>query len=148
MRPEAVTWMRLVRVHETVSREMEARLRPFGLSVAQFDILAHVGAVEGRSQQAVAAALLTTKGNMCQLLDRMEIAGLVRRQRQGRSKRLYLTESGRDLWREVVPAHEAWLAERLAVLGPGDLALLGRVLRRLDHGLAGRPLRTDEGGLG
>ena len=138
MRPEAASWMRLARVYGALTHAMGEHLREFGLSPAQFDVLAHVGAAEGRTQQELADALLTTKGNVCQLLDRMEATGLLRREREGRVNRLFLTAAGRRVWREVVPAHEAWLAERFAVLEPGERAVLARILRRLDHGLAGR----------
>lgn len=135
MRPEAATWMRLARVYGKFDRGMAEQLRGWGLSPAQFDVLAHVGAAEGRTQQELADALLTTKGNVCHLLDRMEAAGLLRRAHDGRANRLFLTEAGRRLWDQVVPAHEAWIADRFGILSPEERAMLGRVLRRLDQRL-------------
>ena len=38
-------------------------------------MLAKVGSTEGISQQELADALLVTKGNVCQLLDKMEGSG-------------------------------------------------------------------------
>ncbi len=130
--------MRLARVYGKLSHLMIEHLREFGLSPAQFDVLAQVGAAEGQTQQELARALVTTKGNVCQLLDRMEAAGLLRRHQDGRVKRLFLTPAGRGLWREVVPAHEAWLAGHLSVLSAAERTALARALRRLEHGLDDR----------
>ena len=136
VRPEVLPWMRLARVYQKMMRAMADQLRPHGLSGAQFDVLAQVGASGGRTQQELADALLTTKGNVCQLLDRMEAGGLLRRVQEGRVNRLHLTAEGRRLYDLVVPAHEVWVAERLAVLTPAEREAMHAALRRLDRSLS------------
>src|SRR5579884_238103 len=113
-------WLRLARVYQRIERVAMEHLRRWNLSVAQFDILAHVGAAEGITQRELAAARLTTKGNLSQLLDNMERDRLVRRERQGRAKRIWLTDAGRELAAEIVPAHEALIAAQLSALAPED----------------------------
>ncbi|MGH2584636.1 MAG: MarR family winged helix-turn-helix transcriptional regulator [Dehalococcoidia bacterium] len=130
-----LVWLRLMRVHQKVDRVAMEHLRRWGLSVPCFDILAHLGAAEGITQQELAAARLTTKGNLSQLLDHMERDGLVQRVRDGRVKRIYLTEAGRRLFAEVVPAHEALIAAQFRTLPPEDLDRLLGLLRTLDHAL-------------
>ena len=71
-RPDLLSWLRLMRVYQKVDRASAEHLRGWGLSVAQFDVLARVGSRAGIKQQEVADSLLVTKGNVCQLLDRME----------------------------------------------------------------------------
>ncbi len=133
IRPEAAAWLRLTRVHHQVTQGAAAHLRQFGLSVAQFDVLAQVGARPGRCQITLSRVLLTTAGNLCQLLDRMEERDLVRRAGEGRNNRLFLTAEGEALYRVVVPAHEAWLAQRLGVLSATERRGLQAALRRLQH---------------
>src|SRR5579884_4225783 len=128
--------MRLARVYQKVDRASAAHLRGRGLSVAQFDVLARVGARPGMTQQELAGALLVTKGNVCQLLDRMEADGLVERRREGRAKRLHLTPRGAALAAEAVPAQERVVDEQLGALGPADQAQLLRLLRRLDRSIS------------
>src|SRR3954467_9618096 len=111
-------WLRLARVFQKMEQASLEDIRREGLTVGQFDVLAHVGSAEGSTQQQVADALLVTKSNVCQLLDRMERAGLVERQQHGRTNHLYLTEEGKRLYQRVVPAHEQRLAEHLASLSP------------------------------
>ena len=112
-----------------------AHLRLFGLNNAQFDVLAHVGAAEGITQQELADSLLVTKGNVAQLLDRMEERGLISRRREGRTNRLFLTEEGRRLFPEVVPAHEDLIDERLCVLSREEQKKLHELLRQIDRAL-------------
>jgi len=135
--PAVLAWLRLLRVARKVERASGEHLRRWGLSEAQFDVIAHVGAAEGQRQQDLADSLLVTKGNVCQLLDRLEQAGLLVRRQDGRANRLYLTEAGRRLFREVVPDHEATVAQQFAALGQDDQAELLRLLRRLDRALPG-----------
>src|ERR671916_2634691 len=99
-RPALMAWMRLMRVYQKVDRASAEHLKGWGLSVAQFDVLARVGAEEGIKQQEVADSLLVTKGNVCQLLDKMEGRGLISRHREGRINRLFLTGEGRALFGE------------------------------------------------
>jgi DNA-binding MarR family transcriptional regulator len=134
-RPAVLAWLRLVRVFTKIDRASADGMRCHGLSVAQFDVLAHVVTAEGITQQELANALLVTKGNVCQLLDRMEAGGLIVRQQDGRSKRLFATAEGRRVYGEIVPRHEDEIARKLSVLTPEEQTQLLRLLRKLDHAL-------------
>src|SRR5215210_2906263 len=135
-RPALLGWLRLMRVHQKVNRASGEQLKGWDLSLAQFDVLAHVGATEGISQQELADSLLVTKGNVCQLLDRMEGRGWISRRQQGRANRLFLTDVGRRLFDEVVPAHEALITGRFSVLSEGEQERLHELLRKLDKALS------------
>jgi DNA-binding MarR family transcriptional regulator len=123
-------------VFQKTQRVQANQLRCWRLSPAQFDVLAHVGASEGLTQQRLADALLVTKGNVCQILDKMERDGLLVRRPSGRVNHVYLTEAGRHLFEEVVPAHERFMAEAFGQLSEADQWQLLRLLSRLDHQLA------------
>ena len=127
--------MRLARVFQKVEKDSGERLRGWGLNVAQFDVLAHVGASEGMTQQELADSLLVTKGNVCQLLDRMEGRGWISRRQEGRSNRLFLTDEGQRLFEKVVPDLEALVAERFSALSHEEQEQLHELLRRLDTAL-------------
>jgi len=134
-RPALLGWLRLMRVHQKVNRASGEQLKGWDLSLAQFDVLAHVGATEGISQQELADSLLVTKGNVCQLLDRMEGRGLILRRQEGRAKRLFLTEEGRKLFDEAVPAQQTMIAERFSVLSEEEQSQLYELLRKFDRAL-------------
>ncbi len=129
-------WLRLARVFQQVDRASVDLLRRWDLSVAQFDVLVQVGLREGLTQQHLADQLLVTKGNVCQLLDRMEERGLLERRQDGRANRLYLTDKGRALRSEPMLAQEQ-LSEGVFAAHPrAHQATLLASLRRLDHTLA------------
>jgi DNA-binding MarR family transcriptional regulator len=134
-RPAVLGWLRLMRVYQKIDRASAENLRGWGISVAQFDVLAHVGGTEGMTQQELADSLLVTKGNVCQLLDKLEDRGLISRHQEGRANRLFLTDEGRRLFEEVVLPHEAVIAERFSVLSEGEQARLYELLRKFDRAL-------------
>lgn len=130
-----LAWLRLARVYQKTDRASAEHLRRWGLTVAQFDVLAHIGAREGLSQQQLADSLLVTKGNVTQLLHRLEHDGLVRRCQEGRVNRLVLTERGRLLRDQVAPAQEALITRLFSTLPPEKQSRLLALLRELDHAL-------------
>ena len=136
-----VAWLRLLRVAQRGEQDLGEQLKDWGLNNAQFDVLAHVGANEGVMQQELAYSLLVTKGNIAQLLDRMQKRGLIERRPEGRTNRLFLTEMGQRTFAEVVPAHEALIDERLSALSKEEQKQLLSLLRKLDHAF-------DEGAVG
>ena len=130
-----LAWLRLARVFQKVNRASTEHLRAWGLSLAQFDVIAQVGSAEGLTQQELADRLLVTKGNICQLLDRLEQHGLIRRRQEGRVNRLFLTDAGQRLYQQTVPAQEAFIAGQFAALAPAEQTQLLAILRKLDHAL-------------
>lgn len=133
--PAVIAWLRLARIYQKVDAASARLFRDFGLSTAQFDVLAHIGAAEGLSQQDLAAALLVTKGNISQILERMEQDGIVTRQQEGRTKLLFLTVRGRELYRQAVGRQEEHIAMLFATLNHDEQLALGRLLRQLDQAL-------------
>jgi DNA-binding MarR family transcriptional regulator len=133
--PTILAWLRLYRVVQKIDRMQAAHLRNWGLNIAQFDVLAHVGAHRGITQQELADSLLVTKGNISQLLDRMENLGLLTRNPEKHNKNIVLTAKGQELFNRVVPAHEKMIAEQLTVLSPSEITALRRILGKLDRAL-------------
>lgn len=133
--PGLLAWLRLARVYQKVDRISAQGLRYQGLSMAQFDVLAHLAAREGITQQELADLLLVTKGNVCQILDRMEEAGLLLRRQDGRANRLFLTDEGRRLATDTIPRHEEVILQLFSGLTPGEQTQLLQLLRILDRSL-------------
>jgi DNA-binding MarR family transcriptional regulator len=134
-RPSVLAWLRMWRVVQKVERAAAEHLRAYGLNGAQFYVLSHVGAAEGCMQKELGASLLVTKGNVSHLVDQMEQRGLISRRQEGRTNRLYLTEEGRRLFEEVVPAHEDLVHQLMSALPEEEQAQLHELLRGLDRSL-------------
>lgn len=134
-RPSVMAWMRLAHVFQKIDRASEVHLRPWNLNVAQFDVLARVGAAKGITQQELADRLLVTKGNISQLLDRLERRGLLKRCQEGRTNTLSLTEEGQQLYAQVVPAQEEMVAQHFSALTSQEVNQLLHLLRKLDRAI-------------
>lgn len=135
LRTSVLAWLRLYRVVQKIDRVQNMHLRSWGLNTAQFDVLAHVGAHTKMTQQELADSLLVTKGNVSQLLDRMEKLGLLKRCQEKRNNTLVLTEKGQQLYDLVVPTTEQLIEDQLAVLSPAEATDLLRLVRKLDQSL-------------
>jgi DNA-binding MarR family transcriptional regulator len=118
-RPEVRAWVQLVRTYQRIVRRLEQALDDHGLSLAQFEVLAHVHFESGISQSELAQRLLVTKGNVCGLIDRLGAAGLVLRKADPddrRANRLFLTARGTALLAATLPTHLAIVQEMLGGL--------------------------------
>lgn len=131
--PGLLIWLRLMRVYTRSFRRASQQLRPYDLSMAQFDVLAHVGSYEGLTQQELAVRLFVTEGNVTQVLTKMEARDLLYRSREGRTKRILLTEAGRELYRVAVPEHERFQASQFDRLTADEQRQLLALLRKLDR---------------
>jgi DNA-binding MarR family transcriptional regulator len=128
-------WLRFTRVFHKIEHRLTQHLRAYDLSLAHFDVLAQLQGNEGITQQELADRLLVTKGNICQILDRMTERDLLSRQQEGRTNRVFLTERGRQLVQVIIPEHEAVMAEQFAALTPAERQHLLHALHVLDRSL-------------
>jgi DNA-binding MarR family transcriptional regulator len=130
-----LAWLRLARVFQKIDTHSERFFRAHGLNTAQFDVLAQVGAARGITQQELADALLVTKGNISQLLAKMEQDGLIERRQEGRTNCLSLTDRAQALFEAMVPQQETLVADLFAPLSADEQRELLRLLRKLDQGI-------------
>lgn len=129
------TWVRIMRIYNRIDRRSADRMRAWGLSPARFDIINHAGLNEGATQQELADALLVTKGNVTQLLESLERDGLIRRDKCGRMKRVYLTDAGRAARENAMTSHLDMITRAMDGLSPDEQQTLAHLLRKLERGL-------------
>ena len=128
-----VTWLRLLRVGHRARHDGDADLRRHGLSGPQFHLLKRISREGGCTQQQLADELGLTKGNISQMVAKLEAAGLVRRGSDGGGNRLSLSEAGVAKLHALVPVQERFVTEWLSVLTPAELRQLHRLLAKLDR---------------
>ncbi len=81
-------------------------VRQYGLTHAQFDIIATLGNTSGMNYKELGERTLITKGTLTGVIERLEQKGLVLRERSLDDKRSYfvrLTDSGDAVFRDVFP---------------------------------------------
>ncbi|MEJ1976109.1 MAG: MarR family transcriptional regulator [Acetobacteraceae bacterium] len=132
-------YVKLIRASRAVLARVEPRLAETCLTPTQLGVLEallHKGAM---TQRELGRKVLTSAGNMTDVLDKLEGRSLLRRVRSTadrRSVRVELTETGRTLIEALFPDHARDIAAAMGALRPEELCLLGDLLRRLGHGAA------------
>lgn len=124
-------WFRFARLHARLEHGVGQRLREIGLTIPQFDVLSTLTENDGMTQQQMAERLYVTKGNISGILDRLTQQGLVTRTALATDKRsnaLSLTAKGRNLVRQGMDVHHAYMMETMGALEPGQRKLLGDLL--------------------
>lgn len=133
--PELLTWYRFVRVLKKSISAIDESMRKIGVSRYQFDLLMQVAFEDGINQQTCADRMNVTKGNITQHIDRLEKRDLIRRQKEGRTNYLHLTEAGKELVANLMPGHDQRAKEILSPLTREELRQFQSILRKLDRGL-------------
>ena len=111
----------LVRVVHLVGQGGAQELRQHDLTPAQYQLMLLVHRKPGSTQQELTSALGVTKGNISQLVTRLEDAGLMDRDRRGASSQLILTDRGSELVRQLIPDHRRFLAAQFVSLSDDEL---------------------------
>jgi MarR family 2-MHQ and catechol resistance regulon transcriptional repressor len=81
-------------------------VRQYGLTHAQFDIIATLGNTPGMSYKELGERTLITKGTLTGVVERLEQKGIVLRERSSDDKRSFhvrLSDAGDAVFREVFP---------------------------------------------
>ena len=128
-----MVWFRISRIYNRSIRESNQHLKEWNLSAAQFDVLVQVGFNEKLSQQELADKLFVTKGNITQLLNKLEELGLIKREQEWKTKFLSLTEKGKELFHEVVPKQEQFQAAQFSGLTSEEKKQLLDLLRKIQN---------------
>ncbi len=137
--PGVLAWLYMMRVASKIHHHSMHHLAQYDLTLAQFDVLAHLMANGGISQQALSERLLVTKANVCGLIDRLESRGLVKRCGHPEDRRfnlLHLTEDGAALADRAIPAQEEFIQGQMSALSTDEQRALRTLLRSLDQSLA------------
>lgn len=128
---------RIWRIANRVAPGIEATFKAFGLERGEFDVISTLrrsGAPYRLTPTELYTMLMISSGGLTHRLDRLEKAGLIRReasQADGRSRVVALTEKGVETAEAAFRADMAQEAETLARLGPDDREALAELLRKL-----------------
>lgn len=136
-RAEAVdAWENLYRAQVTVFRQLRAEFPTDEVTLTEYDVLFNLYRQPDRRARIrdLTPQLLLSQPSVSRLIERLELRRLVSRSgdpSDARGTLVALTPQGVDVFRRVGAQHSAWIAERMSVLTPGELAELTRITRKL-----------------
>lgn len=127
-----------------MSREFHRELKPYGLSVLEWRVLATLEGSDGCSLGEVAESVLFKQPTVTKLIDRMERDGWVKRLPGTGDRRrvsIVMTPRGRAVVGELLIKAKRHEAACLASYAPDEIDNLKRILRDLlrRSARAGRP---------
>ncbi len=123
---------RLLRAAGRLSRDATRKLEVRGVSQAQLDLLRRIAGDPDQTQQHLVTQLGVTRGNVSQLLTKLEAEDLVSRMAVGTRKVLRLTRKGERLLESVMPAEDELLAQRFTNFSKSELEQLLTLLEKLE----------------
>lgn len=135
-RLETRVWLRMLACGNIIQNELSNHLRAeFSTTLARFDVLAEIARPPLEpTMSELSQRLMVTKGNITDVIGRLEAEQLVARQRDpedARVLRVHLTPKGRKLVDAMIPAHNAMLAELLRAFDRDRLEQLDALLAHL-----------------
>ena len=130
-----MVWQRLMVTHAEVIRRLEADLlSQHELSLTWFDVMSVLErAPEHRiHMHKIADAVLVTRSGLTRLVDRVEEAGLVKRERIAGDRRgvsVVLTLAGREKFKQAFEGHKATVEQTFATrMSPKQWRQVGKAL--------------------
>lgn len=127
-------YVKLLRASRAVLARVEPRLTASGLTTTQFGVLEALLHKGPLSQRELGQKVLTSAGNMTDLVDKLERRRLVQRTRlphDRRAVRVELTDSGRALIEPLFARHAEDITAAMAGLDETELRQLDALLRKL-----------------
>ncbi|WP_375387071.1 MarR family winged helix-turn-helix transcriptional regulator [uncultured Amnibacterium sp.] len=129
--PESALFTAMARFLHGAGQAAAAELASFGLTPAQLQTMVRIAEHPGIAQWQLAGASGVTKGNVSQLVKKLEQAGLVERVRNQGADELAVSPAGAALLDRVVPAHGAFMERTFAALDAQERDLLHALVLRL-----------------
>jgi len=133
-------WLLLRRVGDTLVRCQDLVFSKYGLTAEQFAVLASIESRGPLSPSDLASLLERAPNSMSMLVDRMVKAGLVRRARDRKDRRVVtvsLTEKGKTAVEPAIPAGWEFIHEVLSTLFDDEQRDLADMLERVKCELIG-----------
>lgn len=136
--PRFRNWVAVARACHSVERALGVALQPLDLKPAQLDVLMNLYRHPGMSQHDLARKLLVGRSNVTMLLPQLEKRTLLRRETDGKDRRilrLFLTRSGEALLMEALKVHMVLIEKVMATASPAECDLVGDHMRRIAEAL-------------
>lgn len=126
-------FIKLQRASESVSTRVHAVL-PSGLTITQFGVLEALHHIGPLCQGELAEKLLRSGGNLTLVVDNLEKAGYVARERDPADRRFVvvkLTDTGTKFISEIFPRVLSKVTREMSVLSSTELFDLGRLCKKV-----------------
>lgn len=133
--PQQRVWRSYLLAKAHIDEYLEAALRPFNLSLAEYELLVRLSETPDHTIRMgeLAASVGHSRSRLTHTIKRMERAGYVERSAcdsDGRGVQARMTEAGLELLRQAAPAHvDSVRRVFVDAIAPEDYSALGRAMQ-------------------
>ncbi len=131
------TFIKLTRCTNSLLNRLAERNTIGDLTPSQFAVLEALYHLGPLTQSEVSQKVLKSGSNMTTVIDNLERAGLVRRERDEQDRRVihvHLTASGMSTIETLLPGHIEALVKEFSVLSASEQESLGKLCKKLGKG--------------
>jgi len=131
------TFIKLTRCTNSLLARLAERNTIGDLTYSQFAVLEALYHLGSLTQGEVGSKILKSTSNITTVIDNLERAGLVRRERDAKDRRVihvHLTEAGKAKVEAVFPGHVAALVDEFSVLSANEQKTLSELCKKLGNG--------------
>jgi MarR family 2-MHQ and catechol resistance regulon transcriptional repressor len=131
------TFIKFVRAGEAVKSRIDKQDTIASLSPSQFGTLEMIYHLGPLNQKDIGQKLLISKSNVVTIIDKLELRGLVKRQRSLEDRRcvfIHLTDEGREEIEQILPVHVSAITQEMNRISTEEQKELGRICRKLGLG--------------
>ena len=136
--PQTKVWIALDRVHSLMSRRIHATMTDHDVTLPQYKVLRLLLEEGQMTANVLSGHMGVTPGNLTGVVDRLEGADLVQRQRDAQDRRcihVSLTEAGQRKARAIIPSIRAQVQNLFAALDPAAFEAFQHSLNLLETSL-------------
>jgi len=128
----SLTWTRLMRFSNQSNQLSDQFLKSFGLTTAQFDVLAQIYFFQPLTQSELAQKILITQGGISRMLARLEQEGYIIRKQDWKTKTIMLSEQGTRIMEQAIPEQLKFQSSMFeGALSEGELKTLYSLLTKV-----------------
>lgn len=131
-------WLSIARTYQLCERAISQRVAPFGISLAQHDVLANVVRFPGVTQQEIADRMLVARSNVSMLLSSMEKSGLLKRVKDkddARVRRVFATPRGRKIAEATLAAQAEVVERMISAIEQTEIVAVGAAMEKVEKAL-------------
>ena len=132
-RPNSFGWLVNV-VANKASKDFDVELKKYGLTIALWPTLMCLWEEEGLTQRDIAAKSKVENSTTTRILDKLEKLDLVERRadpNSRRSFRIYLTEKGKELEKDIIPVPARVNKELMSALDADEQQQMIGLLKKM-----------------
>lgn len=137
-------WVKLARAADTLAMLTSKDIDRCGLTVSQFGIIETLGHLGPMKIGEICSKKLMTGGNMTVVVDNLEKMGMIERVKDPEDRRasiVRLTATGEDKFKEMFPAHAAYVENLIwSSLEENEILQLSELLKKLGCSVKNVPI--------